>query len=870
MTISYRTKGNSTPTGKNRVYFTCHKDDFESCFDKICSDIFATQDCAVYYTEDMSDADYEYMADDLGQMNLFVIPVSMKLLTEPNRAMDVDFRFAMDNHIPVLPIALEPGLEIIFSRPDKFGKLQYLDVYSMDDTAISYEEKLKKFLASVLVGEELAEKVRSAFDAYVFLSYRKKDRTYANNLMRLIHKDPFCRDVAIWYDEYLKPGEDFEQSIADAMSKSDMFAFLITPNITEEGNYVQQIEYPEAKKSGKGILPVEMVATDHKLLSEMFTDIPECVAGEDSKEFYDRFIETLGKLAKQPSDNDPEHNFLIGIAYRDGIDVEVDKQKGVELITKAAEADVPEAMEALINMYRDGMGVERNYALALQWSEKIVEYYSSISDPEDNLLNEWIHDLAVSYLNMDRYEEALARFKQVYEVWKKTRGENEEYTLTTLSNIGILNIKLGHFDDAIDILQKTRECLLDVNGGEDRKSITDLLSIASVYQLKGEYAKAMDTYEKAYASSKDLFGDDNDLTLIVQNGIALTLTNMTPYDRKKAAELEEQVCDGAKKNLGCDNPLTLLFMSNLANIKNNEGFATQAADMEQEAYDISVRVLGEEHLDTISRFVNLNKYRLKAGEIQAVETNLPRLRQICDNISALENPQAYTIMSDVAFLHSELGHYSESLEINKAAYDKRSSLLGEDHSDTILSLNNIAADHIRMGDYAPALEPEFKVYEVWGRLYDDSHPYLQAAMQNLALIYRETGEYDKAVEFYERLLKIRRELYKDVNDESAKTISIMHDYAATLRAMGNMPAVVGLQYEIYLLNKASKGETNVSTLIALNDLALAYYNSGNAEKALEINRVCIELMVEHLGQDAPDTLVCAANMQVYYDAVNNK
>lgn len=115
------------------------------------------------------------------------IPQIFRLLSTPDRAMDSDFAFARENHIAVLPILLESGLDDFYSRPDKFGELQYLDPYSQDTTAISYPEKLKRFLESTLISSKMAERVRAAFDAYIFLSYRKKDRQYANELMRLIH-----------------------------------------------------------------------------------------------------------------------------------------------------------------------------------------------------------------------------------------------------------------------------------------------------------------------------------------------------------------------------------------------------------------------------------------------------------------------------------------------------------------------------------------------------------------------------------------------------------------------------------------------------------------------------------------------------------
>lgn len=105
--LKIRTKGNASPQGKPRVYFTCHSKDYERYFDEICESIFKTHDCAIYYTADMeAPLPEEYRDTDLGHMNLFVMPVTFHLLTEPNRAMDSDYAFADEHHIPVLPLMM--------------------------------------------------------------------------------------------------------------------------------------------------------------------------------------------------------------------------------------------------------------------------------------------------------------------------------------------------------------------------------------------------------------------------------------------------------------------------------------------------------------------------------------------------------------------------------------------------------------------------------------------------------------------------------------------------------------------------------------------------------------------------------------------
>ena len=113
-TICIKTKNESGVDKKPRVYFTCHPTDFDPYFNKVCSDIFKTHDCAVYYTADMmAEIPEKDRETDLGQHNLFVVPVTLTLLTTGNRAMDVDIPYAKEHHIPVLPLMMENDLDAL-------------------------------------------------------------------------------------------------------------------------------------------------------------------------------------------------------------------------------------------------------------------------------------------------------------------------------------------------------------------------------------------------------------------------------------------------------------------------------------------------------------------------------------------------------------------------------------------------------------------------------------------------------------------------------------------------------------------------------------------------------------------------------------
>ena len=415
--LVYKTRGMSAPKGKPRVYFCCHPADFPLYFESVSAELLRLQNCAVWYDEE-PDAPYEEeeLREDLSQMQLLVVPVTSRFLYQKNRAREVEFTLAVRLHIPVLPLMQEGGLETDFNRI--CGDLQFLDKRAADATAISYEDKLSRFLSDVLVGDELAEKVRAAFDAYVFLSYRKKDRKYAQELMRLIHKNEFCRDLAIWYDEFLTPGENFNDSIRDALEKSDLFAMVVTPSLVEEDNYVMTTEYPMAQKAGKPVLPAEMVRTDRAALSACYSSLSACTDAHREGELSEALLRNLKQIATTENDSDPSHLLFIGLAYLNGIDVEVDAERALALIREAADKELPEAVSWLVGIYRTGHGVKRDYEEAVRYQAKLADlrrkaWEARRAEEEGDAYWSALLDLGIYYEELKRFASAQETYENV-------------------------------------------------------------------------------------------------------------------------------------------------------------------------------------------------------------------------------------------------------------------------------------------------------------------------------------------------------------------------------------------------------------------------------------------------------------------------
>lgn len=495
--LAYKTRNNTTAQGKPRVYFCAHEDDFR-LLESVAADLLKSQNCAVFYRTKGE----ENGITDIGQMQLFVMPVTKKLLTTPNAAMDSEYPFAVKRHIPVLPIMMEEGLVGEFT--EKFGDLQFLDKFQNDPTAIPYEEKLDKYLKSVLIGDELAEKIRGAFDAYIFLSYRKKDRQYAQELMKNIHKNEFCRDIAIWYDEYLVPGEDFNDAIRKALEKSELFSLVVTPNLIVEENYVQKYEFPMAREAGKRMIPAEMVETDRTELARQYEGILDPVDGR-SEDLTKALLEACKGIALTENDGDDEHNFFIALAYLGGVDVEVDYDRAKNLLTACAEKEYLPAIEKLVDMYRTGLGVARSYLTAVGWQKKLVgilrkRFFKKATEETYEEYASALFTLVTFLQELWDYDEMeKAAQELLVAAWKYSGGKPSGQVLhdmsSTLIELGIISMQRKDFAKAEKYYAQASQ--IDNLQLKTNSSLRQLRSVAVGFDNLGDVAFDRGELDKA-------------------------------------------------------------------------------------------------------------------------------------------------------------------------------------------------------------------------------------------------------------------------------------------------------------------------------------------------------------------------------------
>lgn len=418
--LKYKTRGNVTPLHRSKIYIACHKDDYQF-LDEICVDILNFNNCAIYYLDNnINEIDEKDLKLKLSQMQVFVFPITSKFFNEDCRAFNLEYKYAMENHIPIIPILVEDTAKRKFS--EKCGSLQILTKYSKDGGLIqNYLTELQTFLYKNLIEETFGKNILNSYVANLFLSYRRKDREQAIKLMKTIHEDKTLEDVGIWYDEFLTPGENYNNEIDVHLKEADAFILLVTPNTVEENNYIIRIEYPNAKKLNKTIIPIEVEKTDKNLLTKSFDDLPKVLNINNKDEIFN-FIKEKVPFKNRDLGEKIDNKFKIAFGYINGIGVEKNPQKGVNILEEMYETKCANilgngytavhtgVLDHLAKIYYNGKYVEKNVEKSIQIQREYYEYEKeSFRKGKTNSLEPIIiqgSDLFVKYVNLNKIDEA--------------------------------------------------------------------------------------------------------------------------------------------------------------------------------------------------------------------------------------------------------------------------------------------------------------------------------------------------------------------------------------------------------------------------------------------------------------------------------
>ena len=256
-----------------------------------------------------------------------------------------------------------------------------------------------------------------------------------------------------------------------------------------------------------------------------------------------------------------------------------------------------EAMEAIFadTMDENALEIARHYEKA-GMADKAAVYYDKAGS--------WFSD-KYDFIKVETY------LNTALQIREKVLGAEHPETATSLSNLAASYLDQDRHEQAEPLHLKALEIREKVLGAEHPATAASLGNLANLYNDQGKYEQAEPLYLRALEIRQKVLGAEHPDTATSLNNLAVSYRDQGKYEQ--AEPLHLRALEISEKVLGAEHPGTAASLNNLAILYNNQGKYEQAEPLHLRALDIREKVLGTEHPDTIQTINNLMKLYDKMG-----------------------------------------------------------------------------------------------------------------------------------------------------------------------------------------------------------------------------------------------------------------
>jgi tetratricopeptide (TPR) repeat protein len=215
------------------------------------------------------------------------------------------------------------------------------------------------------------------------------------------------------------------------------------------------------------------------------------------------------------------------------------------------------------------------------------------------------------------------------------------------------------------------------------------------------------------------------------------------------------------------------------------------------------------------------------------------------------------VLNEVASFHLDAGVYEPAEPLYRQALEVRERVLGGEHPDTLVSVNNLAHVLYREGDYEGA-EPLYRrALAANERVSGREHPSTLLNVNNLALLLYGKGDFMGAESLHRRALEANERV---LGKEHPSTLLSLNNLAELLASKGDYIGAESLHRRALEANERVLGKEHPSTLLGVNNLAGLLLRKADYAGAEPLIRRALEAQEGVLGREHPDTLQSLSNL----------
>ncbi len=201
------------------------------------------------------------------------------------------------------------------------------------------------------------------------------------------------------------------------------------------------------------------------------------------------------------------------------------------------------------------------------------------------------------------YERSVTLHQEVVEAYAEVLDIDVPEILRNAKSLAVSLRKAGRQAEARRLTKETYERYLERYGENAPDTLACALNLAADYSAGGDKDAARDLARQVYVGHQQLFGEQHPFTLACANNLVIYLRGSGSV--QEAVELGLETVGTLTRVLGADHPFTLNSMINLANAHGDLGHFAEAERLEQAAYRGLCDRYSPRHPDAVACQANL-------------------------------------------------------------------------------------------------------------------------------------------------------------------------------------------------------------------------------------------------------------------------
>jgi tetratricopeptide (TPR) repeat protein len=241
--------------------------------------------------------------------------------------------------------------------------------------------------------------------------------------------------------------------------------------------------------------------------------------------------------------------------------------------------------------------VEGRYNEASNAFSLLVKTLQQVLGEEHPTTLDTMVNLAGTYRDQGRWEDAETLFLQVLEVKIRVLGDKDHFSiLATRNNLALTYYVQKRWKEAEELQVQVMETCLRVFSAEDSHTLTSQANLAATYSKQGRLKEAEELEVQVLETRLRVLRDEHPSTLTSKANLATTYSRQGRW--KEAEDLQVQELETSLRVFGEEHPSTLISKANLAFILKAQNRNTEAISLMEECYQLRKRILGDDHPDT--------------------------------------------------------------------------------------------------------------------------------------------------------------------------------------------------------------------------------------------------------------------------------